>query len=296
MDMVLEPLRQLGARCETRGCYSPSTVCRPLKGGRARVDASSSSQFLSGLLLALPAAEGDSELEVPALRSAPYVRMTLEVLEAFGLRTEVDPELTRLRIPGGQTYRAADLAVEGDWSGAAFLLVAGAVAGEVTVAGLNPHSAQADRAVLAALEAAGAGLAWEGGRLRASRGELRAFDFDATDCPDLFPPLAALACHARGTTRIAGCERLSHKESDRGAALVSELSAMGAQLRVRGGIMEITGGPLAGGTVDPHNDHRMAMACAVAALDSRLGATMEGEACVAKSYPEFFRVLDSLRG
>jgi 3-phosphoshikimate 1-carboxyvinyltransferase len=296
MDMVLEPLRQLGARCETRNGFAPITVRGPLRGGRAQVDGSESSQFLSGLLLALPAAAGDSELAVPALRSTPYVRMTLEVLSAFGVEVEADPDLTRFRIRGGQAYRGAELAVEGDWSGAAFLLVAGAVAGEVTVDGLNPRSAQADRAVLRALEAAGAGLAWSGGSLRASRGELRAFEFDATDCPDLFPPLAALACHARGTTRIAGCARLSHKESDRGAALVSELSAMGARLRVCDDVMEITGGPLAGGTVDPHNDHRMAMACAVAALDSRLGATMDGEACVAKSYPEFFRVLESLRG
>ena len=296
MDMVLEPLRQLGAHCETRGGFAPITVRGPLKGGLARVDGSASSQFLSGLLLALPAAAADSELEVAGLRSTPYVRMTLEVLAAFGVAVEVDPGLTRFRIRGGQRYQGVELAVEGDWSGAAFMLVAGAVAGEVTVTGLNRASAQADRAVLEALAAAGAGLHWEGSALRASRGDLRAFSFDATDCPDLFPPLAALACHCRGTSRIAGCERLSHKESDRGAALVSELSALGARLEVRGGVMEITGGPLAGGQVDPHNDHRMAMACAVAGLGSRLGVTMEGETCVAKSYPDFFQALASLRG
>ncbi len=296
MDMVLEPLRQLGAHCETRGGFAPISVRGPLAGGRAQVDGSASSQFLSGLLLALPAAAGDSELEVAGLRSTPYVRMTLEVLAAFGVRIEAEPDLSRFRIPGRQTYRGADLAVEGDWSGAAFMLVAGAVAGEVTVTGLNRASAQADRAILDALAAAGAGLEWEGPALRASRGELRAFEFDATDCPDLFPPLAALACHARGTSRIAGCERLSHKESDRGAALVSELSAMGARLEVRDGAMLITGGPLAGGTIDPHNDHRMAMACAVAGLGSRLGVAMAGEGCVAKSYPDFFQALASLRG
>jgi 3-phosphoshikimate 1-carboxyvinyltransferase len=296
MAMVLDPLAQLGALCETRGGFAPITVRGPLRGGLARVDGSASSQFLSGLLLALPRAGADSELEVAGLRSRPYVAMTLEVLAAFGAQVQVDPDYRRFRIRGGQSYRPVALAVEGDWSGAAFLLVAGALAGEVLVDGLEPASSQADRAILEALAAAGAQVEWQGPSLRVARGELNAFDFDATDCPDLFPPLAALACHARGTSRISGAARLGHKESDRGAALVSELSALGARLQVRDGVMEITGGPLAGGTVDPHNDHRMAMACAVAGLDSRYGVKMEGEACVAKSYPEFFQALESIRG
>jgi 3-phosphoshikimate 1-carboxyvinyltransferase len=268
----------------------------PLRGGRALVDGSASSQFLSGLLLALPRAGADSELEVSGLRSLPYVRMTLDVLAAFGAQVEAEPDFSRFRVRGGQRYHPVELQVEGDWSGAAFLLVAGAVAGEVTVDGLDPASAQADRAILQALAAAGARVEWQGAALRAGQGDLRAFEFDATDCPDLFPPLAALACHARGTSRFKGVARLGHKESDRGAALVSELSAMGARLQVRDGCMEITGGPLAGGEVDPHNDHRMAMACAVAGLRSLNGARMEGEACVAKSYPEFFQALESIRG
>ena len=296
VDMVLEPLRQLGVRCATRDGRPPVTVQGPLRGGRAEVDGSASSQFLSGLLLALPRAAGDSRLAVRGLRSGAYVRMTLEVLAAFGARVAADPDGAGYRIPGGQSYRPVDLAVEGDWSGAAFLLVAGALAGEVTVAGLDPRSAQPDRAVLDALAAAGAPVRWQDGELRVAQGDLRAFQFDATDCPDLFPPLAALACHARGVSRIAGVARLAHKESDRGAALVSELSALGARLAVRDGALEITGGPLAGGHLDPHNDHRMAMAGAVAALRSRDGVTMAGEACVAKSYPEFFQVLASLRG
>jgi 3-phosphoshikimate 1-carboxyvinyltransferase len=296
MAMVLDPLVQLGALCATRGGLAPITVRGPLRGGRALVDGSASSQFLSGLLLALPRAGADSELEVSGLRSLPYVRMTLDVLAAFGAQVEAEPDFSRFRVRGGQRYHPVELQVEGDWSGAAFLLVAGAVAGEVTVDGLDPASAQADRAILQALAAAGARVEWQGAALRAGQGDLRAFEFDATDCPDLFPPLAALACHARGTSRIAGVARLGHKESDRGAALVSELSALGAALQVRDGALEITGGPLEGGTVDPHNDHRMAMACAVAGLRSRYGVKMEGEACVAKSYPEFFQALESLRG
>jgi len=296
MAMVLDPLRQLGARCEARDGRAPLTVQGPLAGGRALVDGSASSPALSGLLLALPRAGGDSELEIHGLRSGPYVQMTLDVLAGFGVVAEHEPDFSRFRIRGGQTYRPVDLAVEGDWSGAAFLLVAGAVAGEVTVDGLDPASAQADRAILDALAACGARVEWLGPALRVATDELRAFEFDATDCPDLFPPLAALACHARGTSRIAGVARLGHKESDRGAALVAELSALGARLRVHGDGLEVTGAPLAGGTVDPHNDHRMAMACAVAGLRSRYGVKMAGEACVAKSYPEFFQALESIRG
>jgi len=296
MDMVLEPLRQLGVSCVTQGGLQPIQVRGPLRGGRAEVDGRQSSQFLSGLLLALPRALGDTELSVPALRSGPYVRMTLAVLEAFGARVEAADDLSHFRIPGHQTYRPVDLSVEGDWSGAAFLLVAGAIAGDVVVEGLARESAQADRAVLEALAAAGADVAWEGQDLRARRSELRAFQFDATDCPDLFPPLAVLACHARGTSRILGAGRLRQKESDRAAALVSELTALGGTLAVVGDALEITGGPLAGGVVDPHNDHRMAMAGAVASLLSRDGVRMAGEGCVAKSYPEFFQALASLRG
>jgi len=296
MEMVLDPLRQLGVACSTREGFPPITLRGPLKGGRVRVDGRASSQFLSGLLLALPRAEGDSRVEVEGLRSGPYIRMTLDVLAAFGARVEASPALDLFLVPGGQTYRPVDLAVEGDWSGAAFLLVAGAVAGSVAVEGLDPASAQADRAILRALEDAGAAPRWEGGALLQDRADLRAFTFDATDCPDLFPPLAALACHARGLTRLKGASRLKAKESDRATALVAELSAMGATLKVEGDWMEIEGGPLEGGAVDPHNDHRMAMACAVAGLRSARGATMEGEACVEKSYPGFFSDLASLRG
>lgn len=296
MAMVLDPLRQLGASCEARDGRAPLAVRGPLTGGRALVDGSASSQSLSGLLLALPRAGGDSELAVLGLRSGPYVRMTLDVLAGFGVAVEHEPDYRAFHIRGGQTYHPVDLAVEGDWSGAAFLLVAGALAGEVVVDGLDPASAQADRAILEALAAAGARIEWQGPALRVATDDLRAFAFDATDCPDLFPPLAALACHAKGTSRIKGVARLGHKESDRGTALVSELSALGARLRVRDGSLEITGGPLAGGTVDPHNDHRMAMACAVAGLKSGYGVNMEGEACVAKSYPDFFHALASIRG
>ncbi|MFZ5982958.1 MAG: 3-phosphoshikimate 1-carboxyvinyltransferase [Acidobacteriota bacterium] len=292
---VETPLRALGARCETAGGLPPVSVRGPLRGGVAEVDGSHGSQFLSGLLMALPLCPGDSRVRVEGLRSGPYVRMTLACIEAFGGRVEHEADLSRFRIRGGQRYRATRVEVEGDWSGASFLLVAGAVAGEAEVTGLDPGSLQPDRAVLSALSDAGAEITWGSEALRVRRGDLRAFDFDLTDCPDLFPPLAVLACACAGTSVLKGVGRLRTKESDRAAALVSELGRLGGRLRLDGDRMVIRGGPLWGGEVDSGGDHRIAMAGAVAGLLCPNGAAVVGEACVAKSYPGFFDDLDSIR-
>ncbi len=292
---VEAPLGALGARCETAGGFPPVSVRGPLRGGAAEVDGTHGSQFLSGLLMALPLCPGDSEVRVSGLRSGPYVRMTLACVEAFGGRVDREADLSSFRIRGGQRYRAGRVEVEGDWSGASFLLVAGAVAGEAEVAGLDPGSFQPDRAVLTALSDAGAEITWGAEALRVRRGDLRAFDFDATDCPDLFPPLAVLACACSGTSVLKGVGRLRAKESDRAAALVSELGRLGGRLRLDGDRMVIRGGPLWGGEVDSGGDHRIAMAGAVAGLLCPNGAAVVGEACVAKSYPGFFDDLDSIR-
>jgi 3-phosphoshikimate 1-carboxyvinyltransferase len=295
MQMVEAPLRALGAGCTTSAGRAPIRVRGPLRGGHAELDGALSSQALTGLLLALPRAPHASTLRVRALRSKPYVRLTLELLAAFGVEVRADAALTRFDIPGGQRYRPTALRVEGDWSGAAFPLVAGAIAGRVEVRGLSADSAQADRAILDALEAAGARVAWDGDRLRVEQGPLRPFAFDATDCPDLFPPLVALAVHCPGTSRLEGAGRLRHKESDRARALVEELAAVGARVEQRDDALEVHGGPLAGGAASARGDHRIAMALAVAALASRDGVAIEGAQCVAKSYPDFFERLEALR-
>ncbi|RJO70413.1 MAG: 3-phosphoshikimate 1-carboxyvinyltransferase, partial [Myxococcales bacterium] len=148
IGMIEGPLRALGARVRTENGFPPVTLQGPLRGGRAEVDGSVSSQFLSGLLLATPLCENDTTLIVNGLKSAPYVRMTLEILRNFALGLDCDNELTRFDIPGRQSYRPLRYRVEGDWSGAAFLLVAGAVAGRAAVRDLNPSSLQADRRIL----------------------------------------------------------------------------------------------------------------------------------------------------
>jgi 3-phosphoshikimate 1-carboxyvinyltransferase len=295
VGMMEKPLLQLGAMCKSKGGLPPVTVQGPMKGGRADLDGSESSQFLTGLMLALPLCSSDSVLFVKDLKSRPYVKMTLEILRAFGVKAHANKSLSRFEIQGNQHYCAKKYKVEGDWSGAAFLLVAGAIAGSVAVEGLRDDSPQADRAILVALKQAGAKVKVSRGAVSVEKGALAAFKFDATACPDLFPPIAVLACRCAGTSEIKGATRLPGKESNRASALVQELGKMGANLSIEGDVMKIKGSTLAGGTVDSHGDHRIAMACAVAALASEKGARILGAECVSKSYPRFFEDLSHLK-
>ena len=293
--MLEAPLRALGAACVTRQGFAPVTVRGPLRGGRAEVEAGLSSQALTGLLLALPRAPGDSELSVPAIKSRAYAEMTLDFLRRAGIRTSGEVPGV-LRIEGRQSYRAASYAIEGDWSGAAFLLVAGALAGEITVLGLDSESLQADRAVCEALEKCGADVAAGPAGVSSRRRDLRAFAMDLSGAPDLFPPLVALACACEGTTRLEGAGRLRHKESDRASALRSEFGRLGADIRIEADSLVVRGGPLHGGTASSHGDHRVAMALAVAALRAGAEVAIEDAGCVGKSYPGFFEDLAAVGG
>lgn len=295
LAVIEKPLTALGVRVQTRDGFPPIRVCGPLAGGEAQLDGSLSSQFLSGLLMALPLAHADARLIVNDLVSIPYIDMTLQVLADFGIRIEHD-QYRQFFIRAGQAYAARSLAIEGDWSAAAFLLVAGAIAGEVTACGMRADSTQADRQVLQALDQAGADVCWQEQEVTVKHSELRAFDFDANHAPDLFPPLVALACHCSGKSRIAGVKRLFFKESNRALALRGEFSALGAKIAIRGNAMEIEGAPLDGGTVFSHRDHRMAMALAVAALAARGPVVIEAAECVSKSYPGFFTDLAAIGG
>lgn len=294
--MLEDGLRQAGAACRSCGGFPPLTVRGPLAGGEIRVDGGVSSQAVTGLLMALPLAPRDSRLTVANLVSRPYLELTLSVMARAGIFVEPQPELGRFLIPGGQRYQPRSWTVEGDWSAAAFLLVAGAIAGRVSVGNLNNESRQADKAVLPVLERCGAAVTVQAdGRIEARRAGLAAFAFDAADCPDLVPPLAALAAYCRGTSVITGVRRLRQKESDRAAALTDVLEAIGARLRIEGDALRITGSRISGGRVDSHGDHRIAMAAAVAALGSERGVEILRPECVAKSYPRFFRDLELLK-
>jgi 3-phosphoshikimate 1-carboxyvinyltransferase len=297
--MLEDSLRQAGVSCRSRNGFPPLTVRGPLSGGKIRVDGAITSQPVTGLLMALPLAKEDSRLTVVNFTSRPYLELTLSIMAQFGIMVESQLEDGQFLIPGGQRYHPQSWKVEGDWSGTSFLLVAGAIAGRVSVKNLNIDSWQADKAVLKALERCGAAVNIlpdeRGHRAEVRKRQLAAFEFDAADCPDLFPPLAALACYCRGTSIITGVHRLRHKESDRAAALIDVLGTIGAKLNVKGDALHITGSKISGGRVDSHGDHRIAMAAAVAALGSERGVEIMRPECVAKSYPRFFKDLELLK-
>ena len=293
VKMIGDALSQLGVTVTTTNGLLPVTLNGRLRGGRAVIDGSTGSQLLTGLLMSLPLAGSDSEIEVNNLKSSPYISLTLELLSDFGVTVE-NKGFSHFIIPGNQSYNSCEYTVEGDWSGAAFLLVAGALAGEVSVRNLSSRSLQADRAIMQALSDAGCHLTETAEEVTTEKSDLKAFCFDATDSPDLFPPLAALAAGCRGTSRIKGVSRLVHKESDRAGAIAIVLSAMSIISRVEGDEMLIDGGEVRGAVVSSHNDHRIAMMAAVMATSATGGVTIKDAEAVAKSYPGFFDDLSLL--
>lgn len=295
MDMMIAPLRRLGVDVRDGGGRLPIEVCGPMRGGEIVVDGSVSSQFITGLLLALPLAEEDTTLHVERAVSRPYLDMTVDTAQRFGVRI-LHNDYSEFFIEGGQRYAPADFAIEGDWSAAAIMLVAGAVAGEVTLDNLSLLSKQADVAVCDALVRAGASVVSDERSITVARRPLSAFEFDATDCPDLFPALVALAAAAEGESIIVGTSRLEHKESSRAEALRSEYAELGIAIDLDGNLMRIRGGEIRSGvTTESYGDHRMAMSLAVSALRCDGAITVRNAECVAKSYPHFFDDLDRLR-
>jgi len=296
MGMMEQPLEQLGACFRTSNGFPPIRIHGPLRGGKVRIDGSLGSQFLTGLLISLPLCRADSEVTVDNLKSKPYVRMTLSLLQRFGIVIDHDEALQQFHIPGNQLYKHQSVPIEGDWSGAGFLLVAGAINSKVSIRNLQLQSCQADRRILSVLESANARVSVRDDEVTVEKSDLKAFQYDATESPDLFPPIAVLACFCQGRSMIQGAERLRYKESNRADALMTELTRIGAKITVEGDRMAITGTQLSGGMFGSHGDHRLAMAGAIAGLNSVLGVGISGWDCISKSYPNFFKDLKSIGG
>ena len=292
IGMMIDPLRNLGVQVRSNG-YLPITVQGPLRGGETDVEAYVSSQFLTGLLMSLPLAEGDTILHVEQPNSLPYLAVTVDLASKFRIRMEHNG-FREFFIPGGQHYHPAKLHIEGDWSSAAFMLVAGAIAGEVTAKRMNTLSLQADLAIIQALTKAGAVIITTPDEITVRKRELTGFDFDATQRPDLFPILAVLGANCEGTTHIRGVNRLVYKESNRAEAIVSEYTKLGMDVALEDDVMTVRGGSLSGGTIDSCNDHRIAMAAAIAALAASGPVTITNAQSVTKSYPRFWDDLDSI--
>ncbi|MFZ9660537.1 MAG: 3-phosphoshikimate 1-carboxyvinyltransferase [Chitinophagaceae bacterium] len=297
MDFFDEIFPKLGISIQSNNGKLPLIIQGPLKPASIEVDGSLSSQFLTGLLMAFAASGAEKVvITVKDLKSKPYIDLTLKVLKDFGwvvkhndyktFSFEKDSAFSNIE----RTYQ-----VEGDWSGAAFLLVAGAIAGDIVVKGLDIHSTQADRAVLQALMSSGAVMSVEEEQITISKGALKAFHFNATECPDLFPPLVALASFCEGKTVIEGTTRLTHKESNRAVTLQEEFGKLGIVIELQDDIMIIHGSEKVKSTnVHSRHDHRIAMACAVAALRAEGPVTIEEAEAINKSYPEFYEHIKSL--
>ena len=296
MEMMIEPLRALGVSVRDGGGFLPIEVQGPIHGGVVKVDGSISSQFITGLLLALPMAEEDTTLLVEDAVSTPYIDMTIDTAQRFGVEIMHNKgDYSEFFIEGGQKYQATDIAIEGDWSGASTMLVAGAIDGEDTIKNLSTLSRQADTAICHALERAGAGIIIERVSVTVAKRELRAFEFDATNSPDLFPALVALAAAAEGESRIIGTSRLRHKESDRAETLCREYEKLGIEIDIsEDNVMKIRGGEICPSEVFSHNDHRIAMSLAASALRCKGDITITAAECVEKSYPDFFEDLESI--
>jgi 3-phosphoshikimate 1-carboxyvinyltransferase len=299
MDFFDEVLPQLGVQIISNNGKLPLKLKGPLQPKNITIDGSLSSQFLTGLLLAYAASDAkDVTITVNNLKSKPYVDLTLAVMEEFNLKEPENKNYEAFYF-GSETSNYEpifnDYTIEGDWSGGAFLLVAGAIAGDIKIEGLDIASTQADKEVLKALMDCGCKILIEEKQIEISSGELKAFQFDATDCPDLFPPLVALASYCEGTTEIEGVHRLTHKESNRALTLQEEFEKMGIEIELQGNKMLIKGGTgVKGAHVHSRHDHRIAMACAVAALKAESETVIDDAEAVNKSYPNFYEHIQSL--
>lgn len=275
----------------------PFTVTGQLKSGTYTLPGNVSSQWISGLLLALPLLSGDSRIELTsATESGAYIQMTLQTLRLFGIRIkEIE---NGYEVPGGQKYiRPTDCSVEGDWSNAAVFLAAGAMASPVTVRGLSVYSLQADRAIIRILSEYGADIAQDGQVWRISPRERKPLDVDVSECPDLFPVLAILACGAKGRSVFRNAARLRLKESDRIFSVASLIASLGGTVSETHDSVTVDGtGMLYGGEADSFGDHRIVMAAALASVLATDGIRVTHTEAIQKSYPQFWNDFETLGG
>lgn len=309
---------------EDASCCVPLETKGPLVPARTEISGRYGSQIISGLLMSLPLSEKNSTFTVHDPKSIPYMYITLDVMKKFGVKVgnemlggrdfiESGGDWTyctdiEFKVRGGQRYKAADFPIEGDWSSAANFLVAGAIFGRAEIEGLDTTSLQADISIMDILMDAGASLSQvdgDKGVIAVQRAPLNAFSTDASNCPDLFPVIAVLAAFCQGCSKISGTDRLVHKESDRGAAILEMLDKMGVDAAIKDNTLFVEGHSLAqrlltgtllkGGRYSSHHDHRMVMALKVAELGADGPFEIDDTECVSKSFPTFLELFDRLQ-
>lgn len=298
MNYIKNTFDELGVEIKLdKKQFLPAVIKGPYSNNIANVDGNVGSQFLSGLLFALPLAKHNTTLIVNELKSKPYVDITLETLSSFGVEIE-NCDYKKFVIVGKQTFKQINYTIEGDWSSASTLLVAAAIAGKIKARNLNPKSLQADRAIMQVLEKIGAKINYqytgEICEITVEKDKLNHFYFDANDCPDLFPALVALAVNCNGVSTIKGVNRLLNKESNRALTLQSEFAKLGAKIELNNDVMTVHPAILKAGEVNSHNDHRIAMATAAAAVNATGEVVINGCCSVNKSYPDFFNDLNKI--
>ena len=293
---LLQALRQLDVDCAYRDEDSSVVVeGGRLKGGTVELPGDISSQFVSALLFISPFAEEGMVIKLTTpLESKPYVLMTLECLQRFGIEVKASEDLRGFEVPK-QTYKPAKYRVEGDWSSVSYLLALGAVCGEVEVTNLNPESLQGDKVILDFLRNMGAWVEVNKNSVVVRKSELNAIRADLSDCIDLLPTMAVLAAVADGESEFIGIDRARLKESNRVSALREGLERMGIKVREERNTLTVAGSMPKGSVIDSKGDHRIAMAFSI--LGSVVGETIiDGAECVSKTFPEFWDILKSIGG
>lgn len=314
---VDDVLKKVGLHFVSKNNYLPAKITGEIKGGNVSLSGKGGSQLLSGLLMALPLCTESSKIELEHATSKPYIDLTLKTLKDFNVKIN-NVNYTQFQIPGRQRYRKKIFyQIQGDWSSAALLLVGAAISNPVVVRNLSINTSQADERILEVLNMAGVEMVVNEGpkylimcgdlpcafkdnpedetccsgnvNIKSVKLPLKAFEFDATDSPDLFPPLVVLALNCEGVSRIKGVCRLYNKESNRAEALYSEFTKLGARIDIDGDYMIVKGGPLTGGYCNTYGDHRIAMALTIAGLNIGSPLYIDNIECISKSYPNFIK-------
>ncbi|WP_444424967.1 3-phosphoshikimate 1-carboxyvinyltransferase [Ruminococcus sp.] len=295
IGIFTEALPKAGTTCETEGGL-PLEINGQLKSGIFEIPGNVSSQFITGLLLALPILEGDSEIVLTSpLESVGYIAMTIRTMKQFGVN--IDTTENGWHIKGGQTYKSCNYTTDGDWSQAAFFMVLGAIGGNVTVKGVAKDSTQGDKKCAEILAEFGAKVTQRDNEVTVEKGDLKAITIDASQIPDLVPVLSVCAAFAEGTTKIINAERLRIKECDRLKATAELLNNLGGKVKELSDGLEITGvSSLKGGNVNGYNDHRIVMSAAVCAARTDEDITATFAMSINKSYPDFYIDYNSIGG
>lgn len=295
IGIFTEALPKAGTVCKTEGGL-PLEIKGQLKSGIFEIPGNVSSQFITGLLLALPILEGDSEIVLTSpLESVGYIAMTIRTMKQFGVNIQATEK--GWHIKGGQTYKSCNYTTDGDWSQAAFFMVLGAIGGKVTVKGVAKDSTQGDKKCAEILARFGAKVTQLDNEVTVEKGKLKAITIDASQIPDLVPVLSVCAAFAEGTTKIINAERLRIKECDRLKATAELLNNLGGKVKELSDGLEITGvSSLKGGNVNGYNDHRIVMSAAVCAARSDEDITATFAMSINKSYPDFYIDYNSIGG